>query len=166
MNECHITLTTKVTGRGQIYFVNRFVGADTPCWLLNVRDAAHRCRRKFLHANFAMTASGSAMRRGWGKAASMNAACLPTILFSPASAMTARSRRHSTAVRSVMKNGEESMACRKMPVERTSILALKCLSIFCDDGLPPPPAGRGNRHELERTSCLWRRFHERGQHDF
>ena len=65
------------------------------------------------------------------------------ILFSPASAMTARSRRHSTAVRSVMKNGEESMACRKMPVERTSILALKCLSIFCDDGLPPPPAVAG-----------------------
>lgn len=31
MNERHITLTTKVTGRGQIYFVNRFVGADTPC---------------------------------------------------------------------------------------------------------------------------------------
>jgi anti-repressor protein len=26
-----LTLTTKVTGRGQIYFVNRFVGADTPC---------------------------------------------------------------------------------------------------------------------------------------
>lgn len=73
----------------------------------------------------------------------MNAACLPMILFSPASAMTARSRRHSTAVRSVMKNGEESMACRKMPVERTSILALKCLSIFCDDGLPPPPAVAG-----------------------
>lgn len=73
----------------------------------------------------------------------MNAACLPRILFSPASAMTARSRRHSTAVRSVMKNGEESMACRKMPMERTSILALKCLSIFCDDGLPPPPAVAG-----------------------
>ncbi len=79
----------------------------------------------------------------------MNAACLPMILFSPASAMTARSRRHSTAVRSVMKNGEESMACRKMPVERTSILALKCLSIFCDDGLPPvrlcPDAGTRKR---------------------
>ena len=26
-----LTLTTKVTGRGQIYFVNRFVGADTSC---------------------------------------------------------------------------------------------------------------------------------------
>lgn len=73
----------------------------------------------------------------------MNAACLPMILFSPASAMTAGSRRHSTAVRSVMQNGEESMACRKMPMERTSILALKCLSIFCDDGLPPPPAVAG-----------------------
>lgn len=26
-----LTLTTKVTGRGQIYFVNRFMGADTSC---------------------------------------------------------------------------------------------------------------------------------------
>ena len=80
----------------------------------------------------------------------MNAACLPMILFSPASAMTARSRRHSTVVRSVMKNGEESMACRKMPMERTSILALKCLSIFCDDGMPPPPAvaGAGRAHNV------------------
>lgn len=28
-------------------------------------------------------------------------------------------------------------------MERTSISALKCLSIFCDDGLPPPPAVAG-----------------------